>query len=90
MKTLLVCLLALLACDLAAGQSEQTPIQLGSVAFSGSIRERYEAWDWFEPARDKISTAISGTLMRFSFSQKKLKLTTGTSNCGAGAAGATE
>ena len=71
MKTLLVCLLALLACDLAAGQSEQTPIQLGSVAFSGSIRERYEVWDWFEPTTGQNFYSYSGTLMRFSFSQKR-------------------
>lgn len=52
-------------------QSDMTPIEIGSVTFSGNIRERYEAWDWFEPATGQNLYGYSGTLMRFSFSQKR-------------------
>jgi len=59
----------------AMAQSEATPIQIGSVTFSGSIRERYEAWDWFTPTMPGAQDlyGYSGTLMRFSFSQKREK-----------------
>lgn len=46
------------------------PIEIGSVTFSGSIRERYEVWDWF-PAKGQDFYSYSGTLMRFAFSQKR-------------------
>ena len=72
MKQLFVCLLLLVfggAIDAQEPQAE--PIQIGNVTFSGSIRERVEAWDWFEPAEGQNLYAFSGTIMRFSFSQQK-------------------
>jgi hypothetical protein len=63
----------LLGCAAAMGQSESTPIKIGSVTFSGSIRERYEVWDWFAPTAPTAQNfySYSGTLMRFSLSQKR-------------------
>ena len=72
MKQLFVCLLLLVfggAIDAQEPQAE--PIQIGKCTFSGSIRERVEAWDWFEPAEGQNLYAFSGTIMRFSFSQQK-------------------
>ena len=67
---MLVCVLVL--CSAAVGvaqQSDADPIKLGSVTFSGSVRERYEAWSWFEPNTGQNLYGYSGTLMRFSLSQ---------------------
>ena len=51
-------------------QSASSSLRIGSVTFSGSVRERYEAWKWF--AADGESTyGYSGTLIRMSFSQQK-------------------
>ncbi len=55
----------------AMAQDQAAPIQIGSVTFSGSIRERYEVWDWFQPATGQNFYGYSGTLMRFSLSQKR-------------------
>lgn len=44
------------------------PIQIGSVTFSGSIRERGEFWDWFG-GKGQNSYAFSDTLMQFAFSE---------------------
>jgi hypothetical protein len=70
-KRLLGCLLfTLLVATVADAQEPETqPIQLGSVTFSGSVRERYEAWDWFEPASGNNLYGYSGTVIRFGFSQ---------------------
>lgn len=75
MRTFLAAVLFLLGCAAAMGQSETTPIQIGSVTFSGSIRERYEVWNWFEPTTPGAQNlyGYSGTLMRFSLSQKREK-----------------
>jgi hypothetical protein len=51
-------------------QSDPPPIQIGSVNFSGSVRERYEVWDWF-PAKGENFYGYSGTLIRLAFSQKR-------------------
>ena len=71
MKSLLACLLLLLAGTVAAAQEpDAQPIQLGGVTFSGSIRERYEVWNWFEPPSGNNLYSYSGTVVRFGFSQK--------------------
>jgi hypothetical protein len=70
-RSLFVWLLLLMAGAMAAGQEPQPqPIQIGDVTFSGSVRERYEAWNWFEPASGNNLYSFSGTVVRFGFSQK--------------------
>ena len=71
MKSLLVCLMLLLVGIVTAAQEpDPQPIQLGGVTFSGSIRERYEVWNWFEPPSGNNLYSYSGTVIRFGFSQK--------------------
>ncbi len=57
----------------AMAQDDVTPIQLGSVTLSGSVRERYEGWDWFQPATANAqnSYGFSGTLIRLALSQNR-------------------
>ncbi|MGC2738692.1 MAG: alginate export family protein [Candidatus Acidiferrales bacterium] len=71
MRRLPVCVLFVLLAVTAAGAQEldTQPIQIGGVTFSGSVRERYEAWDWFEPASGNNLYGYSGTVIRFGFSQ---------------------
>ena len=70
MRILFVSVLLFVTSVAAIAQDQPTPIQIGSVTFSGSIRERYEAWDWFEPTTGQNLYGYSGTLLRFSLSQK--------------------
>ena len=51
-----------------SGSADQPALKLGSVDFSGSIRERVEFWDWFGGAGQN-NYAFSGTLAQFAFSQ---------------------
>jgi hypothetical protein len=64
-------LLLTLATCLAAQEPAPPPLQIGDVTFSGSIRERYEAWNWFEAPTGNNLYSYSGTVIRFGFSQKK-------------------
>lgn len=70
-----MCVFLLLAGGVVLAQSDPTHIQIGSVTFSGSIRERYEAWSWFEPTTPGAQNlyGYSGTLIRFGLSQKRDK-----------------
>jgi hypothetical protein len=52
-------------------QSDPPPIELGPVTFSGNIRERYEAWDWFQPASGQNLYGYSDTQIRFGLSQTR-------------------
>jgi hypothetical protein len=72
LKALLTCLL-FLALALPVFAQDPAPIKLGDVTFSGSIRERYEAWNWFEPATPGSQNlySYSGTVIRFGFAQKR-------------------
>lgn len=45
-----------------------TPIQIGPVTFSGSIRTRVESWDWFG-GKGQNTYTFSDTLVQFAFSQ---------------------
>ena len=71
MKQLFVCVLLLLVGGASEAQEPQAePIQIGNVTFSGSIRERVEAWNWFEPTTGNNLYGFSGTVVRFGFSQE--------------------
>lgn len=71
MKIFLASLALLIFVGAAAAQSaDPPPLQIGSVTFSGSIRERYEVWDWFQPAKGENLYGYSGTVVRFGFSQQ--------------------
>jgi hypothetical protein len=71
LKLFLTCFL-LLAAALPVLAQDPPPIELHNVTFSGSIRERYEAWDWFQsPGNTQNLYGYSGTVIRFGFSQKK-------------------
>jgi hypothetical protein len=70
-KSLILCgLLLLVGTVTEAQQPETAPIQLGDVTFSGSVRERYEVWNWFEAPGGNNLYSYSGTVVRFGFSQK--------------------
>ncbi len=71
MKTILVCMWLFVCGGAAMAQDQTAPTQNGSVTFSGSIRERYEVWDWFQAASGQNQYEFSGTLMRFSLSQMR-------------------
>jgi hypothetical protein len=71
LKTFLTCCVLLLLSSSVMAQSDPAPLEIGGVTFSGNIRERYYAWDWFQPASGENLYGYSGTLMRFSFSQTK-------------------
>jgi hypothetical protein len=64
-------LLALSFCLPALAQSDPPPIEIGGVTFSGNIRERYEAWDFFQPTTGQNLYGYSGTQIRFGFSQTR-------------------
>ena len=71
LKKFLLATLAILSCGAyVRAQSDPPPLQIGSVTFSGNIRERYEVWDWF-PAKGQNFYGYSGALMRFALSQKR-------------------
>ena len=48
--------------------NQSAPLKIGSVVFSGSIRERVEFWDWFGGKGQK-NYAFSATLAQFALSQ---------------------
>ena len=49
----------------------RAPIEIGGVTFSGNIRERYEAWDFFQPTTGQNLYGYSGTQIRFGISQTR-------------------
>ena len=57
-----------LAFSTVGGQTAD-PIKIGNVTFSGSLRSRLYAWDWFQPAAGNNEYVYSGNLLRFGFSQ---------------------
>jgi hypothetical protein len=71
LKTIFACALLLCSSAAALAQDQPEPIQLGSVTFSGSVRERYEVWDWFQPATGQNQYEYSGTLIRLALSQQR-------------------
>ncbi len=77
MKASAICplLLAVVACvpQGSYGQSPPAPDsnRPGNVIFSGSLRSRLYAWDWFKPASGDNSYAFSGSILRAGFSQTR-------------------
>jgi hypothetical protein len=70
MKNILACFVVLLfAATCWAQEPDAPPIKIGEVTFSGSIRERYEVWNWFESSGGNNLYGYSGTVVRFGFSQ---------------------
>src|SRR6266567_1753682 len=55
----------------AASSGTASPIKIGNVTFSGSIRSRVYFWDWFEPAAGNNSYQYSGNLFRIGLSQSR-------------------
>src|ERR1700733_3565442 len=70
-KRFLFGLLLAFGCGIPAmAQSDPPPIEIGGVTFSGNIRERYEAWDWFQPTTGGQNLyGFSGTQIRFGLSR---------------------
>src|ERR1700693_4569520 len=65
-------LLAFGFCLPAVAQSDPPPLEIGGVTFSGNIRERYEAWDLFQPTTGGQNLyGYSGTQIRFGLSQTR-------------------
>ena len=48
-----------------------TPIKLGSITVSGSLRSRLEGFDWFQPSTGDNSYAYSGNILRIGLSQRR-------------------
>ncbi len=77
MKASAICpfLLAVVAC-VPRGSYGQSPPALdsnrpGNVIFSGNLRSRLYAWDWFKPTSGDNSYAFSGSILRAGFSQTR-------------------
>jgi hypothetical protein len=61
----------LLACFPVAAQAPAlTPLKIGDVVVSGSLRTRVESWDWFEGKADNQYT-YPGSILRLSLSQSR-------------------
>jgi hypothetical protein len=52
-----------------AAPSGPTPIKIGGVTLTGSLRSRMYLWDWFQPAAGNNSYQYSGNLLRIGLSQ---------------------
>jgi Alginate export len=48
-----------------------TAINIGGVTFSGSVRTRFESWDWFETGSATDSYNFGAATLRLSLSQRK-------------------
>lgn len=59
---------------LAAQQPTPDPIQLGSVTFTGSVRDRVENWQWFTPSTGNPRYTFDDATIRLGLSQKRESL----------------
>jgi hypothetical protein len=73
LKKLVLVALLFVASAIPARAQDPAPIEIGGVTFSGNIRERYEAWDFFTPTAGQNLYGFSGTQIRFGFSQTHAK-----------------
>lgn len=71
MKKLALFVLLFVGSVIPALAQDPRPIEIGGVTFSGNIRERYEAWDFFSPPAGQNLYGFSGTQIRFGFSQTR-------------------
>src|SRR5215813_604715 len=72
-RKLFLVVLLFVASAIPTFAQDPQPIEIGGVTFSGSIRERYEAWDFFTPTTGQNLYGFSGTQIRFGFSQTRAK-----------------
>jgi hypothetical protein len=49
---------------------DATPIKLGDVTFTGTLRARLYVWNWFEAATGENQYQYSGNLLRLNFAEK--------------------
>jgi hypothetical protein len=47
------------------------PLKLGDVTFTGILRSRAYAWDWFQPASGNNNYQYSGNILRVTFSENR-------------------
>jgi hypothetical protein len=73
-KKLVLSALLFVAAAIPALAQDPPPIEIGGVTFSGNLRERYEAWDFFTPTTGQNLYGFSGTQIRFGFSQTRSNL----------------
>ena len=69
MRNILV--LPLLAASVSFGQSADTPVKLGDVTVTGTLRARAYAWDWFAASSGDNQYAYSGNLLRVNFAEHR-------------------
>jgi hypothetical protein len=69
MRNILV--LPLLAASVSFGQSADTPMKLGDVTVTGTLRTRVYGWDWFEASSGNNQYGYSGNLLRVNFSEQR-------------------
>jgi hypothetical protein len=63
--------LPLLSVTLSFGQSADTPMKLGDVVVTGTLRSRAYGWDWFEAASGNNEYGYSGNLLRVNFTEQR-------------------
>ncbi len=66
-----IILLPLLAATVTFGQSVDTPMKLGDVTVTGTLRVRLYGWDWFEAASGDNQYAYSGNLLRVNLKEQR-------------------
>src|SRR5882672_6134288 len=54
---------------LAAQQPPFEPVKLGTVIFTGNLRNRLENWKWFTPSSGDPKYTYNGSTLRFGFTQ---------------------
>jgi hypothetical protein len=54
----------------AVSTPADTPIQLGPITVTGSLRARFYDWDWFKPVTGENQYEYSGNLLRLNFAEK--------------------